>query len=345
MFLSLPVGKGLVVVGPFIEFGLSAGVIAVAGIFLTKSTDAIGELAKIGRLFAGSIFLAGATSLPELLVDISAVRNEMSDLAVGDLMGSSLINLLILAIADLLHHNPNKIFSRAGARHALAAAVSINLCVLVCIAIFLGKELERFSVGGVGLGPISVGLAYFLSLRLVYRDQIITASASSLDTNQERSMSLLGALSMYLASAAAIFISAPFLASSAGTIAHTTGLGSTFVGTALVAFCTSLPEVISTIAAVRMGAFDLAVGNIFGSNSFNMILLIPLDLFHAGNLLGSISRIHIFSGLVVILTTSVVVMGQLYQVEHRRKFIEPDAFAVIVLVVGALFAIYRLGAG
>jgi len=78
------------------------------------------------------------------------------------------------------------------------------------------------------------------------------------------------------------------------------GLGKTFVATTLVAICISLPETVSTIAAVRMGAFDLEVGNIFGSNSFNMLLFIPLDLIHEGNLLGEISRTHIFTLFAVI---------------------------------------------
>ncbi len=154
-----------------------------------------------------------------------------------------------------------------------------------------------------------------------------------------------GAISTYFASALAVFVAAPFLAEAAGDIADSTGLGKTFVGTTLVAFCTSLPEVVSTVAAVRMGAFDLAVGNIFGSNSFNMILLIPLDFSHAGNLLGAVSRSHILTGLAVILATSVVVMGQLYQSEKRKKFIEPDAFAVMAIVISALLILYWTSGG
>jgi cation:H+ antiporter len=133
------------------------------------------------------------------------------------------------------------------------------------------------------------------------------------------------------------------MAESAGAIAEMTGLGKTFIGSTLVAFCTSLPELVSTIAAVRMGAFDLAVGNIFGSNSFNMILLVPLDWLHPGNLLGSISRSHVLTALGVILATSVAVMGQLYHEEKRKKIIEPDALAIIAVVIGALYVLYWVG--
>ena len=326
-----------------IQFALSASAIVFAGVFLVKSSDSIGELTKLGRLFAGSIFLAGATSLPELLVDVSAIRKGMPDLAVGDLLGSSLMNLLILAVADLLHRNPNKMFSRAGAQHALSAAISINMTVLACIAIFLGPQLGEFGLGEIGLGPIAIGVAYIFGLRLVYYNQHPSAQAIGPASGPNRRRELARALSIYAGSALVIFVAAPFLAEAAGEIAEISGLGKTFIGTTLVAFCTSLPEIVSTVVAVRMGAFDLAVGNIFGSNAFNMILMIPLDLIHEGNLLGVVSRTHVLTGLSVILATSVAVMGQLYQAEKRKKFIEPDAFTVIGIVIGTLLILYWLG--
>ncbi len=326
----------------FVQFSLSATAMILAAIFLTRATDRIAQIANFGRLFSGSILLAGATSLPELLVDISAVKADMPDLAVGDLMGSSLMNLLILAIADLSHRNPNKMFSRAGAQHALSAAVSINMTVLACIAIFLGAELTNLNVGDVGLGAIAIAIFYVLGYRLIFYDSnfVKHPQPPKLDKNWK---SLFGAVTLYLLSAVTIFFAAPHLALSAGKVATVTGLSKTFIGSSMLALCTSLPEIVSTYAAVRMGAFDLAVGNIFGSNSFNMILLLPLDFIHEGNLLGSVSRNHILTGLSVILASSVAVMGQLYQVEKRTKIIEPDAFAIILIVLIAFWILYYLG--
>lgn len=326
-----------------LPFAGSAAVIVVAGVFLARATDTIAELTGMGRLFAGSILLAGATSLPELLVDISAVRKGMPDLAVGDLMGSSLANLFILAVADLLHRNPRKMFSRAAAQHALSASMSINMTVLAGIAIFLGPQLAGYSVGEIGYGPLAIALAYVLGLRLVYFDQRAQAPAEN-KAGAGKRQAIAKAVSTYVGSGIAILLAAPYMAGSAGRIADATGLGKTFIGSTLVAFCTSLPELVSTLAAVRMGAFDLAVGNIFGSNSFNMILLAPLDALHAGNLLGAVSRSHLLTCMAIIFATSIAVMGQLYQVEKRRKFIEPDAFSVIAIVLGALYLLYWLGA-
>lgn len=324
-----------------IQFSLSALAVIFAGIFLTRSADAISEKTKMGRLLAGSILLAGATSLPELMVDISAVRKNMPDLAVGDLFGSSLMNLLILAVADLMHRSPHKMFARAGAKHALSAAVSINVTAIAALTIFLGSKFDGMSLGEFGIGPIVIVGAYVLGLRVISRDQKIQ-SADTRDEKKDRK-GLGRAIAIYIASGVVIFVAAPYMAEAAGTIADETGLGKTFVGTTLVALCTSLPELVSTISAVRMGAFDLAVGNIFGSNTFNMMVLLPLDGFHPGNLLAAVSTSHVLTALAVILSTSVAIMGQLYQEEHRKKFIEPDAASVILLVLGSLYLLYWMG--
>ncbi len=152
---------------------------------------------------------------------------------------------------------------------------------------------------------------------------------------------LVRALTGFAVAAAAILIAGPFMAEAAGTLAELSGLGGTFVGTTLVALSTSLPELVASLTAVRMGAFDLAVGNVFGSNAFNMVLLIPLDVvYREGSLLSAVSPNHALTCLASIVVTCVAVAGQLYQVERRTKFIEPDALLVIVLICGAIGMLY-----
>jgi cation:H+ antiporter len=101
-----------------------------------------------------------------------------------------------------------------------------------------------------------------------------------------------------------------------------------------------LPEVVTTFSAVRMKAFDLALGNIFGSNCFNMVIFVPLDLADDGSLLSSVSRTHVYTALCVIVVTTVVILGQLYRVEKRKPFLEPDALLAIALILGALTGLY-----
>lgn len=328
---------------PLLQFLVCAAVIIVAGTFLSKYADAIAELTGLGRLLVGSVLLAGTTSLPELTVDISAVRMNLADLAVGDLLGSSLMNLLILAVLDLSHHSRGKMLSRQAAAHALSGSLSAALIALVALGLLTGKTLAPYSILGVSPAIYVLIFAYVFGVRLVYLDQRIaarTAAEAGVQVPSPATMTLGRALFAFSLCALAILIAGPYLAEASGQLAERTGLGGTFVGTTLVAFSTSLPELVATLAALRLGAFDLAIGNVFGSNAFNMILLAPLDVLHEGSLLAAASPGHAITCVAAILATQVAVLGQLYQSETRTRLIEPDAWLVILIVIGALVLIY-----
>lgn len=328
-----------------VQFGVAAVVIIVAGTFLSKFADEIAERTGFGRLLVGSVLLAGATSLPELTVDISAVRNGMADLAFGDLLGSSLFNLLILAILDLSSQSRGRMLSRVAARHALSGNVSAALTAMVSLCLLTRPLSAGGEILGVSYGLWFVAVGYVLAVRMVYFDQqsiSATAAAEPTTDPHTQGQSLTAPIAGFLAAALVIVIAGPFLSDSAGKIADLTGLGKSFVGATLVAFSTSLPELVTSLAALRMGAHDLAIGNIFGSNAFNMILFVPLDWFQEGPILNVVAPEHAIVGLAVIIASLVTVLGQLYQIERRRWLIDPDATVVILIIVGALWMIYRL---
>ncbi|QDU29423.1 Inner membrane protein YrbG [Anatilimnocola aggregata] len=329
---------------PILQFLVCAAVIVVAGTFLSKFADAIAELTGLGRLLVGSVLLAGATSLPELTVDISAVRMGAVDLAVGDLIGSCLMNLLILAILDLSHHSNGRMLSKQAAAHALSGSVSASLICLVALGLLTSKWISPYAMMGLSPVIIAIVVAYILGVRLVYLDQRI-AHRTAVDEGAKphevgANLSLGNAVAGFVACAGVILIAGPFLAHAADALATESGLGGTFVGTTLVAFSTSLPELVASLAALRMGAHDLAIGNVFGSNAFNMLLLAPLEVIQPGSLFSAVSPNHAITCVATLLATQVAVMGQLYQVEKRTRLIEPDALLVILIVFGALGLVY-----
>ena len=329
-----------------LQFFACAVIIVIAGTFLTRYADAIAELTGLGRLVIGSVLLAGATSLPELTVDVAAVRIGAADLAVGDLFGSSLMNLLILAALDLSFYSRGKMLSKQGAAHALSGSLSAALTALVGLGLLTGKAMAEYAVFGVSPVILLIAIGYAFGVRLVYLDQRIAAAGNREHPPQEvpppPGMTTTKALLGFGACAAVIFFAGPYLASAADTLAEKSGLGKTFVGTTLVALSTSLPELVSMIAALRLGAVDLAIGNVFGSNAFNMILLVPLDLVYGKSLFADVSPNHVVTCMATILATLVAIMGQLYRVESRKSFIEPDAWLVIIIVASALALIYYL---
>lgn len=326
-----------------LTFVALAAIIVVAGTVLTHCADSIAEITGWGRLLVGSLLLAGATSLPELTVDLSAIRLNLPNLAVGDLIGSSLMNLLILAVMDLSFQSRGKMLSRAAAAHALSGTLGIALTAVVGVGILVAPHAPNLMLWNIHAVVWMIAIGYFLGVRVVFLDQRIAARQAR-ESGAAGEKPAQGRLSKYVggfaAAAAVIVFVGPRLAEAAGVIAELSGLGSSFVGTTFVAVSTSLPELVASITAIRLGAFDLVIGNVFGSNAFNMLLFLPLDLAFPGSLFAAANPAHVISVLTVVTCTSVVIMGQLYQREGRIRFLEPDAWLVITLIAGALFLVY-----
>lgn len=323
------------------QFLLLAAVVAGAGVVLARAADAIAEATGLGRLLVGSIGLAAATSLPELSVDIAAVQAGHVDLAAGDLLGSSLMNLLILAGIDLCRRNGRKMLSREAASHALSATLAIAVTALADIAILTVGKLPAVTILGVGGWSWALLISYLLGARMLFIDQRISARLAA-ESVPERSGSVGMPAAAFLVAAAVLLIAGPRLAAVAADLAERSGLGGTFVGTSLVAVTTSLPELVASLAAVRLGAVDLAIGNVFGSNAFNMIMFVPLDAVYPGSLFAAVSPTHAVTAFAVIVATAITVLGQLYHAERRLALIEPDALLVILVIGGALALVFQL---
>jgi len=338
-----------------LQFLLLAGAVAAAGSVLARSADQIAEATGLGRLLVGSLLLAAVTSLPELSVDIAAIRTGYVDLAAGDLFGSSLMNLLILAIVDLSIRSGRKMLSREGAAHALSATLGIAVTSLAGLAIVTADKLPAVTILGMSGWSWAILLSYLFGARMIFINQRISArlaAESQLDdgglsqgTLARKPSFLLSAI-VFGAAAVVLCFAGPKLAHVAhvaGELAEETGLSGTFVGTTLVAVTTSLPELVASLTAIRMGAIDLAIGNAFGSNAFNIVLFVPLDFLHEGSIFLSMSGAHAVTAFTVVLATAIAVLGQLYHGEQRLPFIEPDAFLMLFVVLGGLFLIYSLG--
>ena len=331
-------------VGLVLQFVMLAAVVAVAGTFLARAADAIAEVTGLGRMLVGSILLAAATSLPELTVDIAAVRAGMADLAAGDLLGSSLMNLLILAVVDMCQRDGRKMLSREAASHALSATLAIALTALAAAAVLTAGKLPSIAFLGIGGWSWAILGAYLLGARMLFIDQRISARAAAETATEESPppSPVWWPIAVFATAAVALVVAGPRLAHVAGELAERSGWGGTFVGTTLVALTTSLPELVASIAAVRLGAIDLAIGNTFGSNAFNMILFVPLDACHAGPLFAAVSATHAVTALAVIVATTIAVLGQLYHGERRIPILEPDAMLMVLVILGGLLLVFHL---
>lgn len=318
--------------------GLSA-IIVVAALFLARFAHGLADQTGLGKSITGLVLLAGATSLPEFSVGFSAVRMDAIDLTAGDVFGSSLVNLLILAVLDLLSRTPGRILSRLSAAHALSGIVA---CLMTAIAL-LGLLLDT-PWSFLRLGPASWALiiTYVLCIRLLYLDQRVSAAATPPAASIEghSRLTLPWNIVGFVVCAAIIFVVVPRLAQTSDQLAELTGLGRTFFGTVFVATVTSLPEAISTFTVIRLKAYDMAIGNILGSNAFNMLILALTDTVSRQPVLSLASDVHAITAICIIVTTSAAMLCLLYRAEKRWWIIEPDAALVVLLVIGSLYLVY-----
>lgn len=287
-----------------LQFMATAMVIVACGVVLARTGDTIADRTKLSGVWVGSVLLALATSLPEIVTDVAAVRLGVVDLAVGDLLGSSMANMLLLGIVTL-SPGGRALFGGASRTHSLNAALGILLTILVAITLIVRPSLR---VLGVGIGSLLILLVYVLVSVVAYR---INQDRPLPDSHRD----LVGAMSMpravagLLASALTIVLVAPHFARLAHVLAEQSGLGATVVGTVLVGLSTSLPELVTSLAAVRLKAYDLAIGNLFGSNAVNMLVFAALDPLHPpGALLSVADASHLLTALMAVALMAVGVV-------------------------------------
>ncbi len=320
-----------------------AAVIVAAAMTLAKFADDIAERTGLGGSVTGLVLLAGATSLPEFSVGYAAISQDAPDLAAGGVLGSSLVNLLILALVDLIARRPGQILTRNASAHAISATVGFLLAAIILIGLLTDYDEIFYRAGPASWAVIA---AYILCARLVFLDQKEgppeAKRPESTDESEEDSKqpNLLIACLGFAAATAVIYFTAPYLSAKGDEIAEVTGLGRTFIGTLLLAAVTSLPEAVSTIAAVRLGAPDMAIGNIFGSNAFNMLIFACLDFTTNDSLLSVVSETHAITAACALGVTAIGLMSILYQPKKRWWVFEPDAALIAILVVGSLYLIY-----
>lgn len=327
----------------WLTFVVSAAVIVAAATRLAKYGDVIAVRTRLGGMFIGAILLASATSLPELITAFNSLRQNVPNLTAGDLFGSSMFNMFLLAVLDIFNQQA-RILRRVAFTHALTAALATSLTGLVVF--FILADIP-WQIGWVGVDGLIILVVYLGGIRLIQLQGQQSGAAVDLPVEPEhKPIKLWQALVGFGVAAAILILAVPYLVSSSAEIARITGLGTGFVGVVLVAFVTSLPELVAALAATRLGAFDLAVGNLFGSNVFNMFAIGLVDMLYThGRFLGVIDPTFALAGLLGLLLTNLALVGNLARLERRFLFVEIDALLLIVVYFAGLWLLYSRGIG
>jgi cation:H+ antiporter len=316
-------------------------VIGVAGVRLSRYGDIIAEKSGMSRGWVGLILLATVTSLPEMVTGLSAVTVARApDIAVGDILGSCVFNLLIIVALDFLYRKES-IYTRARQGNVLAAGYGIALIGFVGFNLLLYRDGAFPSVGHVGLYTPVILLLYLLAMRSLYRYEQ-TQIGEYVEDRAELypDTSLKQAVKGYAMAALAVVAAGIWLPFIAKDLAAVMAWEQSFVGTLFVAAITSAPEVVVTVAALRMGAVDLAIGNLFGSNLFNIAILAIDDLAYLpGPLLADVSLTHATSAFSAMMMSGLAVVGLVLR-PTSRIFRAVSWVSLLLLVIYLLNTLF-----
>ncbi|MDZ4836457.1 MAG: sodium:calcium antiporter [Candidatus Melainabacteria bacterium] len=322
------------------EFIVCAGVILYAGSRLSIYGDAIAEKTGLGKNWIGLVLLATVTSLPELITGVSAVTlHDLPDMAVSGTIGSCMFNMMVIAFLDLLSKNrPVSRMVQQG--HMLSCGFGIILLATVAIDIVFSKYMPVIGVLN-SIDPMSLVyiLIYFFAMRLIYdyekgRLSEFVGEVVEATANSQKSLKFISL--MFFLNSLLIVVAACYLPGIGEEIARQTGMGESFIGSSFIAITTSLPEITVSVAAARMGAFDMAVGNLLGSNLFNVAILSITDFCYLkGPLLRSVSMTNAATALCAIMALAIVVIGLTYRSEKKFWFLAGDAIAICLVYIAS----------
>lgn len=313
---------------------------ASAGTRLSIHGDAIAEKTGLGRNWVGLVLVATVTSLPELITGISAVTmNDLPDMAVSGTLGSCMFNMLVIASLDLLSKkHPVSYLVHEG--HVLSAAFGIVLLGFAAVDILYSKYFPVLTfLNSIDLVSLAYVAVYLLAMRLIFkydRQRVQQFVGEVAEATNSPKTPLSRSIVIFSINAVLIVIAACYLPGLGEKIATMTGWGESFIGSSFIAITTSLPEITVSVTAVRIGAFDMAVANLLGSNLFNVFILAIIDFCYLkGPLLKGVSQINTLTALTAMISTGIVIIGLSYRSERKFWFLAGDAAAILVVCVVA----------
>lgn len=318
------------------QFGVCAVLIARAGYVLSRSADALASAYGWGRGWVGLALLATVTSLPELASGISAVAFvDAPNLAVGNALGACVVNLLFLVVVDALQRQ-QPMYREASATHLLSAGFGVVMLGFVALSLLTGARAPAVLHVGI-YSPMLLAL-YLLALRAVHGHErramaAGTATRSAASPGQTRDE-----WRRFGLAAAVVLVAGSWLPQVADGLATALGLSRSFVGTVLMAVVTTLPEMAVTLGALRLGALDMAIGNLLGSNLFNVMILAVDDVFYVrGPLLADAAAVHAGTAVTALVMTGLVIIGLVLRPQGRT-------LRVVSWISVGLVAIYVVNA-
>lgn len=320
---------------------IAAGVIVWAGTKLASFGDRLADRTGLGEAITGMIFLGLITALPGLAASVTAALDGHPALAVSNAIGGIAIQTTFLAIADIVYTKANLEHAAASVANMIQTAILIALLAVVLLGL-TGPEITVAHIHPITVVLLlAAGAGFWLFYRSstepMWQPKMTGATVKDVPDEQNRRENLGKLLAGFIANAVIVIVAGAVVALTSGNIAEQTGLSETVAGALLSGVATSLPELVTTVAAVRRGALTLAVSDIVGGNFFDVLFVFAADLvylqgslYHAG---GVGEREGFLTGLAISLNI-VLLLGLLYRQRAGPANIGFESVIMLLLYVG-----------
>jgi cation:H+ antiporter len=334
-------GKTITTQIAIIVFLASALVVALAGIRIISTADRLADRTGLGEAVFGGILLGAATSLSGIVTSVTAAAGGLPSLAVSNAVGGIAAQTTFLVIADLIYRRVNLEHAAADANNMLMAAMLVLLMSLPLMANF-APEYAIF-----GVHPVSILLfaVYIFGTRAAVglRDrpmwtprQTDETRADSPDEDEAQVHSLPVMIAIFAGLSVVLAACGFAIAEAGAAISRNLGISQTVVGGLLTAVATSLPELVTTLAAVRRGALQLAVGGIIGGNTFDVLFLSLSDFaYREGSIYHAMTQAD---GLMLVGATVITTILLMGLIMRERRGIGFEGLGILI-TYGGLMAI------
>ncbi|MDX1667666.1 MAG: hypothetical protein R3350_10565 [Saprospiraceae bacterium] len=301
-------------------FLLATGIIVLSGTRLAKFADQLADKTKLGEAITGTIFLGLITALPGLVASVTAAWEGRPALAISNAIGGIAIQTTFLAFADIAYPKANLEHAAASATNLIQTVILLGLLTMIFLGLS-GPDIAVFHISPFSLLLFFSALAGFWLVFNTKKSPMWkpTQTSSTVEDvpdeeHMEKDLSLL--ILYFFINALIVTAAGAAVAHTTGNLSDSTGMNETLAGGLLSGISTSLPELVTTVAAVRQGALTLAVGDIVGGNFFDVLFVFAADIFYLNGSIfhGStvVAREAFLTGLAILLNL-VLLLGLLYR--------------------------------
>ena len=291
----------------WIEFIICSSLLIAFSYYLCKEGTIISEKTHIEEGIIGMFFLAIATSFPEIVTSAASVFPlGKIGLGYGDLIGSIIVNFMILIGLDFCI-GKGRVLRNLSSTNKLTSIFLFIICFIVMFFVFLHRSsLQFLTFRGVGIEMPIIICVYFFYLRLLHKKGV---RVHVMEVEISKNEPFLKIWTKFILLLLAIMFLGIWMARIGNNISIQTGMSETFIGTLFLGVVTSFPEIIVSFSAIRVGSVNMAVGNVLGSNLFDICIVPLLDVLYDKPVLSILSTGQVISTCVVLFMAVVAVMG------------------------------------